>query len=287
MSASWDLLRQTVFGEDDCPLELQRIGTKIASECGGLPLAIHVIGGLLSKVKRSKDVWEQISTDVNASIVKSDERFSNILSLSYNHLPICLKPCFLYMGAFPEDNEIKGSRLMSLWIAEGFVKSIGDKSLEEEAKDYLNALVQRNLLVVTRKKSNGKALSYSMHDLLRDLCIRKANEEKFLHVKDSMRRVSVESSYEMDDVCASPQLMSLARSFICTRDKINISHALCMLRLVRVLDIMGMLLEEFLEEILQLVNLPYLAINCSSDLPDGMSRLHNLQTLICPNLCAM
>ncbi|XP_042047598.1 putative late blight resistance protein homolog R1A-10 [Salvia splendens] len=157
-AASWDLLRQIVFGEEDCPLDFQWIGTKIASECGGLPLAIHVIGGLLSKVERSKDVWEQISTDVKASIVKSDERFSNILSLSYNHLPICLKPCFLYMGAFPEDNEIKGSRLMSLWIGEGFVKSNGDKSLEEEAKDYLKLLVQRNLLLVTQKKVQWESI---------------------------------------------------------------------------------------------------------------------------------
>ncbi|KAG6431426.1 hypothetical protein SASPL_109505 [Salvia splendens] len=53
--------------------------------------------------------------------------------------------------------------------------------------------------------------------------------------------------------------------------------------LVRVLDIMGMLLEEFPQEILQLVNLRYLAINCSSRLPKGISRLHNLQTLICPH----
>ncbi|XP_042047834.1 putative late blight resistance protein homolog R1B-16 [Salvia splendens] len=282
-AASWDLLRQTVFGEEDCPLELQGIGTMIATECEGLPLAIHVIGGLLSKVERSKDVWEQISTDVKASIVKSDERFSNILSLSYNNLPIYLKPCLLYMGAFPEDNEIKGSRLISLWIAEGFVKSNGDKSLEEEAKDYLKLLVERNLLLVTRKKSNWKAMSYSIHDLLRDLCIRKANEEKFSHVKDSMRRVSVESSCEMDDVCASPQLMSLARSFICTSDKINISPVFGILRLVRALDVMGMLLEKFPKEILQLVNLRYLAINCSSGLPDEISRLHNLHTLICPH----
>ncbi|XP_047951645.1 putative late blight resistance protein homolog R1B-8 [Salvia hispanica] len=282
-AVSWDLLRQTVFGEEDCPLELQEMGYKISSDCGGLPLAIHVIGGLLSKVERSKDAWKHFSANVKASIVESEEQYSNILSLSYNYLPIYLKPCFLYMGAFPEDYKIKGSRLISLWIADGFVKSNGGKSLEEEAMDYLKLLVERNLLLVRREKSNGKALSYSIHDLLRDLCIRKANEEKFLHVKDSMRRVSVESSYEMDDMCASPQLMSVARSFICTNDKINISPVLCMLRLVRVLDVMGVLLEEFPEEILQLVNLRYLAINCSSGLPDGISRLHNLQTLICPH----
>ncbi|XP_047972203.1 putative late blight resistance protein homolog R1A-10 [Salvia hispanica] len=104
-SASRDLLCRIAFGEEDCPGELQGVAAKIGSDCSGLPLAIHVIGGLLSKVERSRDVWENVSTDVKASIVESDEHFSNILYLSYNHLPIHLKPCFLYMGAFPEDYE--------------------------------------------------------------------------------------------------------------------------------------------------------------------------------------
>ncbi|XP_042045696.1 putative late blight resistance protein homolog R1B-16 [Salvia splendens] len=279
-SASRDLLCRIAFGEEVCPGELQGVAARIGSDCSGLPLAIHVIGGLLSKVERSRDVWENVSTDVKASIVESDEHFSNILYLSYNHLPIHLKPCFLYMGAFPEDYEIKGSRLKSLWIAEGFVKSKGDKSLEEEAEDYLKALVERNLLLVRRKKYNGKPVSYSIHDLLRDLCLRKANEEKFLNLKDSMHRVSVHSSSEIEDVCASPQLMSFARSFICTGKKIA-SPVFSMLRLVRVLDVMGIEYKEFPKEILQLINLRYLAFSCTSGLPIGISRLWNLQTLIC------
>ncbi|XP_057773730.1 putative late blight resistance protein homolog R1A-3 [Salvia miltiorrhiza] len=79
-SQSWDLLSQIVFGEEDCPHELQGIGKKISSDCGGLPLAINVIGGLLSKVERLKDVWENIGNDVRAAIAESDKQFSNILS---------------------------------------------------------------------------------------------------------------------------------------------------------------------------------------------------------------
>ncbi|XP_047940564.1 putative late blight resistance protein homolog R1A-3 [Salvia hispanica] len=81
---SRDLLCQIVFGEEDCPSELQEVAAKIGSDCSGLPLAIHVIGGLLSKVERSREVWENLSTDVKASIVQSDEHFSNILSLIYS-----------------------------------------------------------------------------------------------------------------------------------------------------------------------------------------------------------
>ncbi|XP_042032335.1 triose phosphate/phosphate translocator, non-green plastid, chloroplastic-like [Salvia splendens] len=66
------------------------------------------------------------------------------------------------MGAFPEDDEIKGSRLASLWIAEGFVKPKGDKSLEKEVEDYLKALVERDLLLCNqgylREPPNRRAL---------------------------------------------------------------------------------------------------------------------------------
>ncbi|KAH6816733.1 hypothetical protein C2S51_021553 [Perilla frutescens var. frutescens] len=291
-SESWNLLQQTVFGEEDCPDVLQGIGRKIARDCRGLPLAITVIGGVLSKAERSRDVWEHIAKDVRATIAETDDHgFSNVLSLSYNHLPNNLKPCFLYMGAFPEDYEIKASRLMQLLVAEGFLKSNGDKSLEEEAEDSLSALVERNLLLVTRKKANGKALSYGMHDLLREVCIRKAHEEKFLlHVKngsevkyDKLRRVSVDTSCEMEDVDAYAS--AVARSFIyaapnpmfCEEPYLLFSK----LRLVRVLDVYKMEFREFPREIYQLVNLRYLGVSCKSGgIPTGISTLCYLQTLI-------
>ncbi|XP_057773781.1 putative late blight resistance protein homolog R1A-10 [Salvia miltiorrhiza] len=156
-SESWNLLRQEVFKEEeDCPAALERIGRSIASNCGGLPLAIHVVGGLLSKANRTQDFWENVANDVSAAVAQSGEQFSNILSLSYNHLPSHLRPCFLYMGAFPEDYEIKPSRLIRLWVAEGFLRSNGDKSLEEEAEDCLTALVARNLVSVRAVKSTGR-----------------------------------------------------------------------------------------------------------------------------------
>ncbi|KAL0348643.1 UNVERIFIED_CONTAM: putative late blight resistance proteinR1B-12 [Sesamum angustifolium] len=149
---AWDDL----FGEDSCPPEFEKIGRSIASNCGGLPLAIHVIGGLLSEAKGRRDFWEHVADDISSAIAEKDEQFTNILALSYNHLPYYLKPCFLYMGAFPEDHEMRASKLIRIW------KSSYGK----------------------RRKSNGKAKSYSIHDLLRDLCVKKAGEDKFLHVKN-------------------------------------------------------------------------------------------------------
>ncbi|KAL0376417.1 UNVERIFIED_CONTAM: putative late blight resistance proteinR1A-10 [Sesamum calycinum] len=57
---SWNLLHQKVFGEDSCPPEFEKIGRSIASDCGGLPLAIHVIGGLLSEAKGRRDSWSML-----------------------------------------------------------------------------------------------------------------------------------------------------------------------------------------------------------------------------------
>ncbi|KAH6816638.1 hypothetical protein C2S51_021458 [Perilla frutescens var. frutescens] len=295
---SWNLLQQIMFGEETkCPDALQDIGRKIAGDCRGLPLAINVIGGLLAKAERSRDVWDRIAKDVGAAIAETDDyHFSNILSLSYNHLPNELRPCFLYMGAFPEDHEIKASRLVRLWVAEGILNANGDKSLEEEAEDYLKALVERNLVFVRRNKSNGKGKSYGIHDLLRDVCMRKANEEKFLHVKNKrvevtlcrMRRVSAHSSYQMRDMHASAELMSLARSFICTglMSHVILSPIIFELRLLRVLDVMEMKFPKFPKEILNLFNLHYLALSYESTtyinsfIPREISRLWNLQTLI-------
>ncbi|KAL3825123.1 hypothetical protein ACJIZ3_021152 [Penstemon smallii] len=291
---SWKLLTKKVFGEETCPPDLEKVGMKISYNCGGLPLAIHVIGGILSQAKRTQDLWEKVARDVTSAVANNDDQFSRILSLSYNHLPYYLKPCFLYIGAFPEDYEIRVSKLIRLWVAEGFLKPIdGDKSTEEAAEVYLKALVDRNLVFVRQQDINGKVKSCSMHDLLRDLSVRKARENKFLYVKNSrihnlseetvsLRRVSVHSSFRIRDVYGSMELMSLARTFLCigSASRVILSPAFLNSRLLRVLDVLGIESHQFPEEFLKLVNLRYLAFACGFEVPGYISELENLQTLI-------
>ncbi|XP_047981577.1 putative late blight resistance protein homolog R1B-16 [Salvia hispanica] len=286
---SWNLLRHLVFGEEGCLLVLHEIGQKIAKHCGGLPLAIRVIGGLLSKMERSEDVWRKIGDNVIAAISGSDEKFSSILSLSYNHLPNHLKPCFLYMGAFPEDYEILGSTLVYVWIAEGFVKSNGERSLEEEAEDWLKSLIERNLFMVSKYEKNGKPKSYNMHDMLRDLCIKKCDEDKFLYVKNdpnvafsNPRRVRNDKSANMEYVDDSTVLMSLTRSAICIGSSYNQLPfgVFSASRLLRVLYCIDFNLNEFPTEIFEFVNLRFLVVDDHLNIPRGISRLRNLQTLI-------
>ncbi|XP_047253453.1 putative late blight resistance protein homolog R1B-17, partial [Capsicum annuum] len=139
---SWKLLCDKVFGPKyDHPLELEEIGKQIAEKCQGLPLTISVIAGHLSKVARTLESWMDVSQTMGEIIASRPDKCLGVLGLSYHHLPIHLKPCFLSMGSFPEDDQVETWRLIQLWIAEGFIwRPESDKSLEEVAEDYLEDL---------------------------------------------------------------------------------------------------------------------------------------------------
>ncbi|XP_047949609.1 putative late blight resistance protein homolog R1A-3 [Salvia hispanica] len=50
---SWDLLKKKVFPSSDCPSYLVHIGMKISRRCGGLPLAVVLVAGMLSTVLKT------------------------------------------------------------------------------------------------------------------------------------------------------------------------------------------------------------------------------------------
>ncbi|XP_058192237.1 putative late blight resistance protein homolog R1A-10 [Rhododendron vialii] len=181
-SYSWELLQKKVFGKKQCPPELVDIGKQMAEKCKGLPLAVITIAGVLAMKDKTLNVWEKVFKNLSSIIAKSSEGFMEILELSYNHLPLHLKACFLYIGGHPEDSEILVRNLIWLWIAEGFIQQSDEgKSLEAIAQDYLIDLIDRSLVMVARKsKSHGGIKACRIHDLLRELCLKKAEEDNFL-----------------------------------------------------------------------------------------------------------
>ncbi|GER53529.1 disease resistance protein [Striga asiatica] len=180
---SWNLLRKSVFGEHDCPPDLEEIGLQISRNCNGLPLSIVVVGGLLAKSNQTQEHWQYIAENLN-SVVNSDEneRCLRILRLSYNHLPVHLKPCFLYLGIFSEDDLVSASTLVKLWVSEGFLKPISDKTMEEAGTEYLKDLSERNIVLVQEFGYKGNIKRFRIHDLVRDLCIKEAEKEMFFCV---------------------------------------------------------------------------------------------------------
>ncbi|KZV15991.1 hypothetical protein F511_14357 [Dorcoceras hygrometricum] len=203
--------RILVFGKSEsCPLELEEIGKTIVRNCGGLPLAIAAISGLLAKSSQTVEYWESVA-DGTYEALNMDGFCFKILSLSYRQLPVHLKPCFLYMAIYPEDSIIKISRLVQLWVAEGIVKPEIDRSLEEVAEDNLKDLIDRNLIKVRDYGSRNNIKSCTIHDLLRELCLKEAEKEKFLCVAkihglnshprsiNNMRRLIIQLSLDIEE----------------------------------------------------------------------------------------
>ncbi|WMV22762.1 hypothetical protein MTR67_016147 [Solanum verrucosum] len=202
---SWKLLRDKVFRlEHDHPPELEEIGKKIAEKCQGLPLIISVIAGHLSKtVPKTLESWKYVAKTLSEIIASHPNKCLGVLGLSYHHLPNRLKPCFLSMGDFPEDFQVDTWRLIQLWISEGFIRmsSGSRKSLEEVAKNYLEDLISRNLIMARKKRYNGEVKACGIHDLLREFCLIEAEMTKFMHVvrtpfpsaiKPNFRRFSIQ-----------------------------------------------------------------------------------------------
>ncbi|XP_022872138.1 putative late blight resistance protein homolog R1C-3, partial [Olea europaea var. sylvestris] len=297
---SWNLFCQKVFGEANFPPELVNVGRNISKNCQGLPLLIVVIARLLAEEKESLGYWEDVSENLSSIIAEKDDHCSEILKLSYNNLPPHLKPCCLYMGVFPENYEIPVSRLIKLWVAEGFVDPFVIENPDKVAEKYLMELIGRNLILVGQKGSvNGKIKTCKMHELLRELCVKIAHEENFLYVKSRYlrflqeeasfkRRLSIhdDASYSGSEEDVTMQSMDPLRSFIYNGWDETQLHSFYYFgcQLLRVLDMVGVELSGFPEEILLLINLRYIAIACHAVIPASITVLWNLNTLIVEDL---
>jgi hypothetical protein len=132
------------------------IEQKIVENCKGLPLAVVLIAGVLKEKVENLDWWKQVGESLRqvgeslGSLNGGEGRF-DVLEVVYNQLPEVLKPCFLFLGSFTEDEEIRVKKLNQLWISEGFVQKHENKSLEDVAEVYLMDLVARSLVAVARR----------------------------------------------------------------------------------------------------------------------------------------
>ncbi|PHU17302.1 hypothetical protein BC332_12997 [Capsicum chinense] len=186
---SWDLFCKKLLDVQTMVPEMERLARGMVDKCGGLPLAIVVLSGLLSH-KRGLEEWQKVK-DHLWKIIKDDSiEISYILSMSYNDLPTVLKQCFLYFGIFPEDHEIRADQITQLWMAEGFIPR-EEERMEDVAEGFLNELIRRSLIQVVSTFWE-KVVKCRIHDLLRDLAMQKALEVNFFDIYDP-RKHSISS----------------------------------------------------------------------------------------------
>ncbi|GFQ05691.1 putative late blight resistance protein homolog r1b-14 [Phtheirospermum japonicum] len=291
---SWNLLRKTVFTSDQesslCDSQLEKIGRKIAKSCEGLPLAIIEVGKILRETERKVESWKEISEREDPIVITIDDgtTISNTLSLSYKMLPQHLKSCFLYMGVFPKHCEIRTSKLIKLWVSEGFIEkaSLSRKSLERIAEEYLDDLVSRNLVLVCKKSSRGRRITtYRIHFVFRNICISAARNEKLFHVIkkyadtfpqafDRPRGLCFHSNSLLGFKQVHSNLLEsdpTARSLLCFGPQHQHPLRVCLhFPSLRVLDAVTIRFYKF----------PHQVVELDGEIPPSISGLYNLEVLI-------
>ncbi|GMN54328.1 hypothetical protein TIFTF001_023445 [Ficus carica] len=294
---SWELFCNKAFRyefEGRCPTHLEKLSHSYVDRCEGLPLAIVVIAGLLSTKSKTVEEWGKLLTSLSSEMESNEHLTSitKILSLSYNDLPYYLKSCFLYFGIFPQDCSIRYRRLIRLWIAEGFVKSKKDKTVDEVAEEYLAELINRSLVQVSELDSDGKAKTCRIHDLLHEIVERKMEELSFCRVLSRIdstfrgltRRVSIISS-SCNAFEGYTEIAHVRSIFMFDKDdKPNslVSTILRKFKLLKVLDFEDAPgLDHLPENIGNLFHLRYLSVRGTrvQFLPKSIGKLENLETL--------
>ncbi|PQP94121.1 disease resistance protein RPM1-like [Prunus yedoensis var. nudiflora] len=257
LDKAWELFCKKTFrvSRGYCPPELKEFATTIVSRCGGLPLAIVAISGLLQ---------------TKGGI-----------------------PCFLYFGTYPENRTIRCARLIQQWIAEGFIKEQRGKTLEDVAEEYLTELIQRSLVQVSLVHFNGKLRKCQVHDVIREAVIRLRTEDltfsQFLEEDSSFnensRHLSVYSNaYNSFGSIENSRAHSLC-FFNGTGEPQNplttCSNLYKRFKLLRILDFEDSLLDNLPEEVGYMYHLKYLSLRNTrvKILPKSMGKLVNLETL--------
>ncbi|KAH0664906.1 hypothetical protein KY285_026112 [Solanum tuberosum] len=178
---SCQLLQKKVFQQEGCPPELQDVSLAIAKRCKGWPLVVVLVAGIIKRKKTEASWWDVVKISLLSSHGESEGYSLSIVQLSYDNSPDHLRPCLLYMGMFPEDAKIPVSKLISLWIAEGFVQNIeSGRLMEEAAEGYLMDLIYSNVVMVSKRKYNGKVKDCQVHDVVLHFCLERSREEKFM-----------------------------------------------------------------------------------------------------------
>nr|ABA54554.2 disease resistance protein [Triticum aestivum] len=232
--------------------EFEKLGRKLAKKCDGLPLALRVLGGYLSK-NLNAQIWSDILTDWPAT--KDGQIMSVILARSYKDLPNHhLRSCLLYFAAFPEDYEIYVTHLIELWIAESFIPHTPNHTLEETARSYVTELAQRSLVqVVRRSTAYGWIERIRIHDILHDWCIQEARQDGFLDTSNKTAGQAGASSSSSDNlICYRFSFQTLSDQILPATPNVRSllgfeleSVSLPKLRFLRVLCIENSTLKDF------------------------------------------
>nr|XP_027127550.1 putative disease resistance protein RGA3 isoform X3 [Coffea arabica]XP_027127552.1 putative disease resistance protein RGA3 isoform X3 [Coffea arabica] len=121
---SWMLLEKLAFANGGArkTQDLVDIGRRILKKCGGVPLAIKVIGGLLYSKKDASEWLKLEKSEIWNESTNTEGGVMSVLKLSYENLPsLSVKQCFASCSIFPKDTGMEKKSLIQIWMAQGLI----------------------------------------------------------------------------------------------------------------------------------------------------------------------
>ncbi|KAL6654936.1 hypothetical protein ACP70R_008401 [Stipagrostis hirtigluma subsp. patula] len=282
---------------DPEPKKFEETKEKIIMKCGGLPLAIVAVAGLLARRNlREERNWENVKGSIISELDRNltPEGMTQILNFCYNDLPADQKNCLLYLSIFPKGSSINRKRLVRRWIAEGFITEKDGKTIQEVADDSFNELISRNIVRPMEHSSSGQVKVCQVHDMMLEYILSKSSEENFITVvgghwltplpSNKVRRLSVHSS-NPEDAKEKIENMNLShvRSLTVFENLKHLPSFSFKPGILQVLDLEGCksISTKEMGKVCKMVHLKYLSLRKAyiKTLPSEIGKLKYLETL--------
>lgn len=291
---SWVVFCNKAFRGQNCPPQLKHTARQIVERCHGLPLSLLLAGRLSAYKDNNAKRWSELLTHMDWYFTQHQSDVLDILELSYNDLPWRLKPCFLYLAIYPQSYDIPMRQLAQLWIAEGFIQHTAEKTAEDVAEDYLAELIDRSLVLLSSKRTDGGVKTCRIHDMFRLLCLIESKNNYFLELRTHIDAFSLTKPRRLSLHCTVPHYISsnppqssFLRSFLCfSHDPyiLETSHWKWFhtsFSLIRLLKLGHVDVKAIPNSIKRLIHLKYFQIESKSLklVPGSIGKLVNLQTL--------
>ena len=294
---SESLFNQGVSESQSNSSEKEKVHEQIWKYCGGLPLAIVTMAGLVAcNPTKKNDHWSTVCKSLFPEQVAplTLDGVTRILDYCYNDLPPDLKTCSLYLSMFPKGLTISKKRLTRRWISECFVTEKQGLTAEEVAETYFNQLISRKIIRPEDHSSNGKIKSFKVHDMILEYIVSKSSEENFITVvgghwlmptpSNKVRRLSMQSSGSKHGNSTKGMNLSQVRSLTVfgSQNRRLPFHSFNN-GIIQVLDLEGWkgMTDNYLNDICKMLVLKYLSLRRTEvvNIPSKIGRLEYLETL--------
>ncbi|XP_042507419.1 disease resistance protein RPS2-like [Macadamia integrifolia] len=166
---AWNLFVQKVGEDITSETAIEPLAKEVLRKCGGLPLAIVVIGGTMS-TRKTEGEWKDALRELEESASNLEgmkEEVFSVLMFSFEKLEPIEQSLFLYCCLFPEDYDIHKYELFEFAIGE---ETLSGMHRLQDIRNKVDVLVGklRNSSMLEDGDDFG---AFKMHDMMRELAV--------------------------------------------------------------------------------------------------------------------